>query len=156
MAILLAIAITPIASATSRIYPKLDQYVAASDVIAIVTVKKTNKESIINRTETQPYGYRTTALVQKTFKGDVSGSLSISHMSTLDDALFQQGPGDYLVFLKRQDDHYVPADGWPSSKPIKDGFVIGWSDSQSWSVKHALQEVEEWLRQETRKEAVAK
>jgi hypothetical protein len=49
-------------------------------------------------------------------------------MSGLDDCLFQQGSGDYLVFLKRQGDKYIPTDGWPSSKKISDKKVSGWSD----------------------------
>lgn len=129
------------AHATSRSYPKLDQYIADSDAIALVEIAKPNEESAVTRSKEQPFGFASEAKALRTLKGELPKSFLIHHMSSLDDCLFQQGPGDYLVFIKRRGELYVPTDAWPSSKPIKDGYVIGWSDSQSWSVKHSLDEV---------------
>lgn len=142
------LALNPLVLATSRIYSTLDQLTASSDAIAVVLIDKPNEESTIKRSKTQPFGYATAAGIQKIIKGSISGPLLIHHMSGLDDCLFQQGPGEYLVFLKRQDDKYVPTDGWPSSKPIREGYVIGWSDSQSWSVKDSLENALKQIQQE--------
>lgn len=122
------VALTPITLATSRIYSTIDQLIASSDVIAVVTVDKSNEESMIKRSKTQPFGFASSARIQNTIKGDISEPFLIHHMSALDDCLFQQGSGDYLVFLKRQGDKYVPTDGWPSSKQITGKKVSGWSD----------------------------
>ncbi len=127
-AILSLLAFTPLALATSRIYSTIDQIIASSDIIAVITVDKSNQESRIMRTKTQPFGYATAARIQKIIKGNISEPFLIHHASARDDSLFQQGTGDYLVFLKRQDDKFVPTDGWPSSKQILEKKVSGWSD----------------------------
>jgi len=144
---LAAAAIAPIVLATSRIYSTLDQLIAASDAIAVVVIDRPNEESIIKRSKMQPFGYASAVRIQKTIKGHLSETLLIHHMSGLDDCLFQQGPGEYLVFLKRKDDKYIPCDGWPSSKPIQKGYVIGWSDSQSWSAQDSLENALKQIQQ---------
>jgi hypothetical protein len=141
------VSLMPLALATSRIYSTIDQLIASSDIIAVVTVDKSNEESLIKRSKSQPFGFASSARIQNTIKGNISDPFLIHHMSGLDDCLFQQGPGDYLVFLRRQGDKYIPSDGWPSSKRIVEKQVAGWSDMRRFEKDSVLlQTVIEYIK----------
>ena len=146
-AYLVAVSLSPIALATSRIYSTIDQLIVSSDIVAIVTIEKTNEESMVKRSKTQPFGFANSARIQKIIKGSISEPFLIHHMSGRDDCLFQQGSGEYLVFLKQQGDKYIPTDGWPSSKQISDQKVSGWSDMHRFGKDYEqLQTVIEYIK----------
>lgn len=127
---LLLLCFIPDAHSTSRIYSTLEKLIERSDAIALVTVGEAD-----DATARRPFQRARTAKVQQIVKGERTETLVIQHGSGLDDALFQQGPGEYLVFLKRKDTLFVPTDGWPSSKFVSDEKVQGWSDSHRWDEK---------------------
>ena len=129
-AFLISLFFVPPAFATSRVYSTIDQLITSSDLIAVVMIKEPNEASRIERTKEQPFGFANSAQILRQIKGDIAKPLVIHHMSGLDDCLFQQGPGEYLVFLKQKGDKFIPTDGWPSSKQIVDKKVSGWSDMQ--------------------------
>lgn len=140
-------AVTQSVHATSRIYSTIDQLITSSDVIAVVSIEKSNDASMIKRSKTQPFGLASSARIQSMIKGNISEPILINHMSGRDDCLFQQGSGEYLVFLKRQGDKYVPTDGWPSSKHIVDKQVEGWSDMHRFGKEfERLQTVIEYIK----------
>jgi len=123
----------------SRSYLSLERLISDSDVVAIVEVSDPGGGTPeLKREKFAPGPRAASARVSQAMKGKPPGVVSIFHATGRDDALFQQGPGQYLVFLRKADDGYIPTDGWPSSKPIRDGYVVGWSDSHSWSVKDSL------------------
>jgi hypothetical protein len=125
LGVLLLLHLMPDARSTSRIYSTIEQLINRSDVIALVTVGATGDEN-----PRRPFHDARAAKVQQILKGELSEPLVIQHGSGRDDTLFQQGPGEYLVFLKRRDSLLVPTDGWPSSKFVSEGMVQGWCDSQ--------------------------
>lgn len=118
----------PSVLATSRIYGPIDQLITRSDFIAVVVVDKSNQDSMVKPQVAQGFECASQARVETVIKGDPVESVLIHHMSGRDDALFQQGPGSYLVFLNKHNDVYFPTDGWPSSKNIVNKQVAGWSD----------------------------
>ncbi len=146
IALLFHFAIASSALATSRIYSGIDQLISTSDVIALVSIDESNEESMMKRSKIPPFGVPSPVRILKALKGEVSGTVVIHHMFGLDDSLFQQGPGEYLVFLKRKGKQYVPTDGWPSSKHIVDQQVAGWSDRHRFGEDFArLQTVIEYI-----------
>jgi hypothetical protein len=127
---LLLFHLIPDAHSTSRIYSTLEQLINRSDGIAVVTVGEAD-----DATASRPFHDARTAKIQQILKGELSEPLVIQHGSGHDDVLFQQGAGEYLVFLKRKDSLFVPTDGWPSSKFVSGGQVQGWSNSHRWEEK---------------------
>jgi hypothetical protein len=127
---LLLLHFIPDAHSTSRIYSTLEQLIERSDGIAVVTVGEAD-----DATASRPFHDARTAKIQQVLKGQLVEPLVIQHGSGHDDVLFQQGAGEYLVFLKRKGSLFVPADGWPSSKFVSDGKVRGWSNSHRWEEK---------------------
>jgi hypothetical protein len=125
------------AMATTRIYQSLEKLAASSTAIAVVHVSM-ESDAAIRRTAEEmraitPYRYATGAKVVETLKGRLPSQITVFHMSGRDDCLFQQGSGDYLVFLTLRKDRLIPTDGWPSSKFIKDDRVTGWNGAHSWN-----------------------
>jgi len=122
-----------------RVFGSIGKYIAEADLIAIVEVNSTVYGGKTTALKGGTYDCKTTAIIVSVLKGDVAGEIVVFHRSLPDEHLFPDGPGEYLVFLKRTDGGYVATDGWPSSKPIRDASVIGWSDSHSLSVKSSLE-----------------
>ena len=127
-------------------FKTLDQLIAASDIIAVVTIDKSNRESMIQPSKTQHFCNATPAGVQNSIKGKTSETILIHHGSYFEDTLFEYGIGDYLVFLKWKRDKWIPTDGGNSSKYIKQGKVSGWSSSNRPEDSEQLQTAIEYIR----------
>jgi hypothetical protein len=125
------------AMATTRIYQSLEELTASSTAIAIVQVSDESDTAIRRSAEEMraisPYRFATSAKVVKALKGKLPSEITVFHMRGLNDCLFQQGSGDYLVFLTLRKDRLTPTDGWPSSKFIKEDHVTGWNETHSWN-----------------------
>jgi hypothetical protein len=122
--------------ANQRIFSRMDEFVRKADAIALVEVGANDLEpnrfpAPIRSPEelrdyARSYQTMTRAAVKQSLKGDLPKTIDVFHAKELDDHLFQQGAGLYLVFLKRTAAGLVPFEGWPSSKPIKNNMVLGW------------------------------
>ena len=124
--------------AASLVYGTLDQFIASSDLIALVLVGE-GKLDFPSAKSTS--GRQTQAKIIRVFKGEAGEEILIRHSISLDDSLFQQGAGQYLVFLRCDKDLFIPTKGWPSSKPLRGQDVLGWSDSHSWQESKPLDQV---------------
>jgi len=122
-----------------RVFGSIGKYIAEADLIAIVEVSGTVYGGKTPALKGGAYDCKTTAKIIRVLKSNDAGEIVVFHRSLPAEHLFRDGPGEYLVFLKRTDGGYVATDGWPSSKPIRDASVIGWSDSHSLSVKSSLE-----------------
>ena len=113
--------------ATDRTYSALEDFINNSDVIALVEVGARNPDAgYPNPNRSSKYRQVTVAKVKQSLKGEVPNKILIFHSKGLDDQLFQQGEGSYLVFSTKTPDGLTPFDGWPSSKPIINQNVLGW------------------------------
>ncbi len=115
-------------NANSRFYPGLDKFIVGADIVAIVEVgPRDSNWGYRNPDLKARYRQLTEAKIKQLLKGTTPSNITILHGKELDDSLFVQGQGIYLVFLKHTSDGFVPCDGWPSSKEIKDNRVLGWT-----------------------------
>jgi hypothetical protein len=114
-------------NANTRFYRGLDKFIVGSDVVAIVEVgPRDSNWGYRNPDIKARYRQLTEAKIKQLLKGTTPSNITILHGKELDDSLFGQGQGLYLVFLKHTLDGFVPFDGWPSSKEIKGDRVFGW------------------------------
>ena len=124
----------------------LDQLIVSSDIIAVVTIDKPNKECINKQPKPQHFSYATPAKSLSSIKKYAGESLLIFHGSSFEDQLFENGIGDYLVFLKWKRDKWIPTDAGNSSKYIKQGKVSGWSSSHRPEAVEQLQTAIEYIK----------
>jgi len=124
----------------------LNQLIVSSDIIAVVTIGKPNQECINKRPKAQHFSYATPAKSVNSIKGYAPETLLIFHGSSFEDQLFENGIGNYLVFLKWKRDKWVPTDAGNSSKYIKQGKVLGWSSSHQPEAVEQLQTAIEYIK----------
>lgn len=136
--------------ATSRIYKSLRTLAVESDIVAIVKVSTKPEEDRLKLPRSTSYRSATSVAVIDLLKGSAPLGFLVHHGSALDDVLFQNGSGTYLIFLNEKDGLYVPLDGWPSAKLLRGGSVTGWRDDHGFtapliSVELVKKEIQGWL-----------